>query len=75
MSDESMSIEDLEARQYALTDEIRAKQQELRAVAAQLDLALSRARLERDLASLEKKHGVQIARPAGIASTESVNGG
>lgn len=69
------NIATLQARQQALTEEIRIKQAELRELAKELDTLLVASQVEQGIKALEAKYNVQIARPAGVASAEEVNGG
>lgn len=67
-------IDELQAQQQALTDEIRAQQERLRVLAHTISDRQVAEALEADLAGLERKHGVHLVRPVGIQSAEGVNG-
>ena len=73
------TLSELQDRQHRLTDEIRAKQTELRALAADINLALEQEAIDRDLAAVMARHGEAQVRQrigaGGFDASGPVNGG
>lgn len=68
------SVEELEKINQDLMRKKAAIRAEQLKVVAAMDAKATKEALERDIANVEKKHNVQIVRPAGIESAEGVNG-
>lgn len=73
------TLSDLQDRQHRLTDEIRAKQADLRALAVEVSLALVQEAIDRDVAAVMARHGESQVRQrigaAGFDASGPVNGG
>lgn len=72
------TLSELQDRQHKLTDEIRAKQGELRALAGEINLCLDQEAIDRDIAAVMARHGEAQVRQriaaVGIDASGPVNG-
>lgn len=72
------TLSELQDRQHRLTDEIRAKQVELRALAVEVNLCLDQEAIDRDIAVVMKRHGEAQVRQrigaGGFDASGPVNG-
>ena len=73
-----MNLQELQVRQHALTEEIRAKQVEARALAMEINVALAAEEIRRDFERLRDRHGADVLQRVaalGLDASGPVNGG